>query len=158
MVFGPNLKMLTPAKNDSIRNGISRGAEWCKFRLHSTFLQGAASAQCNLIETVDSARIRNILPTAKNDTIRMGTSREAELHEFQFRSTFQRRVTRVERYSIENVDYNCPWFSARIYPSYSLFKKERTPQDTSTSSLHWLKTYMNNDTTRLYSSAIPMRF
>ena len=37
MVFGQKLKNLTSAKNDTIGKSISRGAEWCKFQLHSTF-------------------------------------------------------------------------------------------------------------------------
>ena len=37
MVFGLKIEILTLANNDFIGKDISRGAEWCKFQLHSTF-------------------------------------------------------------------------------------------------------------------------
>ena len=45
LVFGQNLKILTLAKKDTIRKGISRGAEWRKFQLHSTFQRGVKRPQ-----------------------------------------------------------------------------------------------------------------
>ena len=47
MVFGQNLKILTSAKKDTIGKGTSRGAEWRKFQLHSTFHCGVMSADCS---------------------------------------------------------------------------------------------------------------
>ena len=35
--FWPKSAILTSAKKDTIRKGISRGAEWRKFQIHSTF-------------------------------------------------------------------------------------------------------------------------
>ena len=37
MVFGQKLKISISAKKDIIGKGISRGTEWSKFQLHSTF-------------------------------------------------------------------------------------------------------------------------
>ena len=36
-LFGQKRKILTPTKTDIIEQSITRGAEWCKFQLHSTF-------------------------------------------------------------------------------------------------------------------------
>ena len=45
MVFRPEFESLV--KQDAIGKGTSRGAEWCKFQLRSTFLLGVMSAQRN---------------------------------------------------------------------------------------------------------------
>ena len=44
MVFGLKMKILTSGKNDFIGKSISRGAEWSKFELHSTFLRAVMGA------------------------------------------------------------------------------------------------------------------
>ena len=93
MVFGQNLKIWTLAKKDTIVKGISRGAEWTKFQLHSTFQWGIMSAERNRIETMDWSMVfgqnLKIWTLVKKDTIVNGISRGAECRRFQIRSTFQ---------------------------------------------------------------------
>ena len=45
MVFGQKLKNLTLANKDTIGKSISKGAEWHKFELRSTFQRGVTSVQ-----------------------------------------------------------------------------------------------------------------
>ena len=44
-VFGQKLKILTSAKKDTMQKHISRGAEWRKFQLQTTFQLGEKGAQ-----------------------------------------------------------------------------------------------------------------
>ena len=53
MVFGLKLKILISAKYNTIGKGISRGAEWHKFQLHSTFQCGVMSVCVLLCTTVE---------------------------------------------------------------------------------------------------------
>ena len=53
MVFGLKMKILTLAKNDFIGKSISRGAEWRKFQLPSTF-------QCGCMATRSFQSIRMV--------------------------------------------------------------------------------------------------
>ena len=45
MVFGKNLNISVSAKSDTTGKGISRGAEWRKFQLRSTFQRGVMGVE-----------------------------------------------------------------------------------------------------------------
>ena len=66
MVFDQTQKESILANNDTIGKGISRGAEWCKFQLRSTFhaVRSYGSVK-NLIKTPDySARFSALIVKA----------------------------------------------------------------------------------------------
>ena len=63
MVFGQILKILTSAKKDLIGKGISRGTEWRKFQLRSTFHCGVNDSKRpsnNCTGIIIAAKCRNI--------------------------------------------------------------------------------------------------
>ena len=64
MVFGQNLKILTLAKKDTIGKSISRGAEWHKFQLRSTFHCGVMS-----VHTLECRSMVKVVTVADRLTI-----------------------------------------------------------------------------------------
>ena len=106
MVFAQKWKILTLVENGTIGKGISRGAEWCKFQLHSTFQRGVRGPQrmtSILVKMPDyspwfSARNRESdFGKKKKDTIGKGIARGGECHKFELCSTFQRGVKGLQR-------------------------------------------------------------
>ena len=51
MVFGQKLKVLNSDNKDTIGKGISRGAEWYKFHLRSTYQWEVVSTERHFIKT-----------------------------------------------------------------------------------------------------------
>ena len=119
---GQNLIKPISAKKDTIWKGISRGTEWRKFQLHSTFHCRVNGPQIMTSFSVNTPYyIHGFLPKLKiwtsaiKDTIWKGISRETQWRKFQLHSTFHCRVKGPQKMTLIPVKtpYYSPWFLAK---------------------------------------------
>ena len=123
--FWPEIENFDFGKKNTIGKGISRGAEWRKFQLHSTFHFGvngpqrmtSISAKTPYYSPWFSGQNLKILTLAKKDSIEKGISRGAEWRKFQLHSTFHFGVNGPQRMTSisAKTPYYSPWFLAKIW-------------------------------------------